>query len=83
MRWPSSSASSSETTKVVKNPRPSQSNRSLPPAPGRLFNRAASTSAKAPSGRLTRNTEVQPKCWVSQPPATGPKADAIMNTAAM
>ena len=37
--------------------------------------------AMRPSGTLTRKTERQPKVWVRNPPATGPKAEEAVTTA--
>ena len=50
-------------------------NCSRPPEPTRRGRRNASTAATAPNGMLTRNTDGQPNCCVSQPPATGPKVE--------
>ena len=66
-------------TKAVKQARPSQSNR-RPPLPRRAGRRSAMASATRPSGTLIQKTERHPQCCVSQPPATGPKVDEIMNT---
>ena len=59
--------------KPAKKTTPGTSNRTRPPGPARCGRRSARISATSPSGRLIRKTERQPQCWVSQPPATGPK----------
>ena len=78
MRCACSSASSSGTTNPVNSTSPSQSNRTRDTPPTWSGRRTASTAATAPSGTLMRNTDVQPKCCVSHPPATGPKVDDTM-----
>ena len=39
--------------------------------------------ASTPSGTATQNTLCQPRCCVSQPPATGPKVEDATNTEAV
>ena len=42
-----------------------------------IMNRADSVMTIAASGTFRKNTERQPTCSISQPPATGPMADVI------
>ena len=77
-----SSASSNGMTKPLNSASPSQSNRTRDASGRRSGNRNASAIATAPNGKFTRNTDRQPKCCVSHPPATGPKVELTMKIAA-
>ena len=80
-----SSASSSGVMNSANSPVPTKSklSRPLPAGPARQARSARADGEQAPSGRLIRNTDSQPKCCVSQPPATGPKVEEHTNTEAM
>ena len=78
MRCPRSNAISSGTTKPENRTSPSQSNRNRDRGGARFGSRTASRAASRPSGTLIRNTDCQPRCCVSQPPATGPKVEEVM-----
>ena len=77
-----SNTSSSGTTVPANSTRPGQSKRPRPPLPALAGRHSASSRASAPRGRLIRNTDGQPRNWVSTPPATGPKVEDATITAA-
>jgi hypothetical protein len=80
--WTRSSAISVDTTKTTKSASPIKSKRKPAPEPVRRRRRKVSSTATTPRGRLTRNTERQPKCSVRKPPATGPNELAATATPA-